>query len=129
MPEEAVERRWVGGSRRGGSRTAASRGSPAWRTRDDASAASFSWRAGGGSESTAIGVPPGGGGPGELRYDFDDTQETLRLEPGERIVHPSFGEGTIQGRSGSGRGTKLTIEFDESGIRKVMAAYADLRPA
>jgi len=129
VPEDAVERRRVGGSRRGGSRAAGVRGSPGWRTRDDASATSFTWRAGGGSEPAAIGGPSGGGRPGELRYDFDDTQETLRLDPGERVVHPAFGEGTIQDRSGSGRRTKLTIEFDESGTRKVMAAFADLRPA
>jgi DNA helicase-2/ATP-dependent DNA helicase PcrA len=128
IPEGAVERRWAGGRRRGAVRREV--GPPAWRAGNASDA--FAWRAGVEAAAGAGGRSLAGAGgteDGELHYDFGDSQETLRLEPGERVVHPSFGEGTILDRSGAGRATKLTIEFDGAGTRKVMAAFAALRPA
>ncbi len=131
VPEDAVERRWAGGSGGSGWRSVgrAARGDPppaaTWRGGRETASSDFEWRARAASATGSGGPVPGG----ELRYDFGDTQEPLRLEPGERVVHGSFGEGTILDRSGSGRRTKLIIDFDEAGTRKVMAAYAELRPA
>lgn len=64
-----------------------------------------------------------------LRYDYSDTQEALDLSPGSRIVHPRFGPGEILGVTGRGRDAKADIEFDDVGRKKVVVAFADLRPA
>ncbi len=64
-----------------------------------------------------------------MRYDFSDSQEPLVLEEGARVVHPDFGSGTIVAVSGSGERIKAEIAFDDAGTRKVMVAYAGLRPA
>jgi DNA helicase-2/ATP-dependent DNA helicase PcrA len=65
----------------------------------------------------------------EIRYDFSDSQEELRIQSGARVVHPEFGEGEIVSVSGRGSGVKAEIDFGESGVRKVMVAHAGLRPA
>lgn len=70
-----------------------------------------------------------GGDAGGLRYDYSDSQEPLDLSPGARIVHPSFGAGEVLAVSGAGRDARADIEFDEVGRKKVLLAYADLRPA
>ena len=67
--------------------------------------------------------------PDELRYDYSDTQVPLELKPGARIVHPRFGEGLVLEVSGAGREARAEIEFEEVGTKKVVVAYAGLRPA
>jgi DNA helicase-2/ATP-dependent DNA helicase PcrA len=63
-----------------------------------------------------------------LRYDFGDSQEDLRIEAGVSVLHPEFGLGEIVSVSGHGRQTKAEIDFGAEGRRKVMVAYAGLRP-
>jgi DNA helicase-2/ATP-dependent DNA helicase PcrA len=65
----------------------------------------------------------------EIRYDFSDSQEELRIQAGSRVVHPEFGEGEIVSVSGRGTGVKAEIDFGEAGVRKVMVVHAGLRPA
>ena len=65
----------------------------------------------------------------EIRYDFSDSQEELRIQAGARVVHPEFGEGEIVSVSGRGTGVKAEIDFGEAGVRKVMVVHAGLRPA
>lgn len=65
---------------------------------------------------------------GELYYDYSDSQEPLELVAGSRIVHPRFGPGEIVTISGWGRDAKAEIEFEEVGRKKVLVAYAGLRP-
>jgi len=82
--------------------------------RPAATRASFGWQRGSGSG---------------MRYDFSESQEDLRIEIGASVVHPEFGEGEIIAVAGHGRQTKVEINFGLEGIRKVMVAYAGLRPA
>ncbi len=63
-----------------------------------------------------------------LRYDFADSQEDLRIEAGVTVLHPEFGRGRILTVTGHGRQTKAEIDFESGGTRKVMVAYAGLRP-
>jgi len=63
-----------------------------------------------------------------LRYDFADSQEDLRIEAGVTVLHPQFGRGRILTVTGHGRQTKAEIDFGSGGTRKVMVAYAGLRP-
>jgi len=66
---------------------------------------------------------------GDLRYDYSESQEDFRIEVGVSVLHPEFGRGEILRVSGEGRRTKAEIDFGASGTRKVMVAYAGLRPA
>ena len=63
-----------------------------------------------------------------LRYDYSDSQIALEVKPGIRIVHPKFGEGLVLAVTGAGRETKAEIEFEGVGTKKVVVAYAGLRP-
>jgi len=78
--------------------------------------------------STDAGAGRGAGEDADLRYDYSDSQEDLRIEVGVSVLHPEFGRGEILRVSGEGRRTKAEIDFGSSGTRKVMVAYAGLRP-
>jgi DNA helicase-2/ATP-dependent DNA helicase PcrA len=48
---------------------------------------------------------------------------------GRRVVHPSFGPGQILATEGVGAKMKVTVMFEKVGRKKLLAAYANLRPA
>lgn len=104
LPEGSIEHRRLGRRKRM---------DPVQR-RPAAAGASFAWQR--------------SSGPG-MRYDFSESQEDLRIEVGASVVHPEFGEGEIIAVVGHGRQTKVEINFGLEGTRKVMVAYAGLRPA
>jgi len=45
---------------------------------------------------------------------------------GQRVVHAQFGAGIIRAVEGNGERTKLTVRFERSGIKKLIARYASL---
>jgi len=45
---------------------------------------------------------------------------------GDRVVHPTFGRGTIQRIDNTANGRKLTIYFERFGLRRLMDHLADL---
>ena len=53
-------------------------------------------------------------------------QEELGLSLGQRVSHPSFGEGTVVSAEGSGAHTRLQINFEGNGSKWLVAAYANL---
>ena len=53
-------------------------------------------------------------------------QDRPRYLKGERVVHQTFGSGTIVELSGFGRDLKVTVEFDEAGRKKLLVRYAAL---
>ncbi|MGY8778639.1 MAG: ATP-dependent helicase [Longimicrobiales bacterium] len=53
-------------------------------------------------------------------------QDTPRFVKGERVVHPTFGSGSVLEISGFGRDLKVTVEFDEEGRKKLLLRYASL---
>ena len=111
LPAESIEYRRFG--RRGPVRSTPSTGG-----------LSFGWQRSpvARQASTKRGTEPG------LRYDFADSQEDLRIEAGVTVLHPEFGLGEIVAVSGHGRQTKAEIDFGAEGRRKVLVAYAGLRP-
>jgi DNA helicase-2/ATP-dependent DNA helicase PcrA len=140
LPEEHVERRLGGGvaerfrrSLRGG--VGAATGSRIGSRTGPSDASAVAAPGGGGfgwhRESPRSSGGPSTGAPadGELRYDYGDSQESIDLAPGIRIAHPRFGLGEIVTISGFGRDAKAEIEFDEVGRKKILVAYAGLRPA
>ena len=96
---------------------------------------SFTWQRGANRGSSDTGGAGGSGAagrsapPDELEYDYDDSQVPLALTPGVRVVHPRFGAGEVLQVHGFGREAKADIAFETVGRKKVVVAYAGLRPA
>ena len=53
-------------------------------------------------------------------------QDLPRFVKGERVVHGTFGSGTVLEVSGFGPDLKVTVNFDTVGRKKLLARYADL---
>ncbi len=51
---------------------------------------------------------------------------TVNFKPGDRVMHPQFGKGTVAGISGTGPAAIITINFDKGGSRRLAVAYAPL---
>jgi DNA helicase-2/ATP-dependent DNA helicase PcrA len=60
--------------------------------------------------------------------DVDASQDAPRFVKGERVRHARFGSGTIAELSGTGRDTKVTIDFDDEAVgrKRLVIAYAGL---
>jgi DNA helicase-2/ATP-dependent DNA helicase PcrA len=60
--------------------------------------------------------------------DAEASQDAPRFVKGERVRHGRFGSGTIAELSGTGRDTKVTIDFDDESIgrKRLVVAYAGL---
>ena len=69
-------------------------------------------------------------------YGFFGRREPVEIEPevvtgdalrrGRRVRHPTLGEGVLMQLEGEGESAKLTVFFDRSGKRKLVAKYANL---
>ena len=55
-------------------------------------------------------------------------QEDLPVKLGQRVSHPSFGEGVVVSAEGSGAHTRLHVNFENAGSKWLVAAYANLTP-
>jgi DNA helicase-2/ATP-dependent DNA helicase PcrA len=58
--------------------------------------------------------------------DHEFSQEEMVFEIGQRVRHQTLGEGTITEVEGFGELTRLTIEFGDTGRKRVLARYAKL---
>jgi DNA helicase-2/ATP-dependent DNA helicase PcrA len=58
--------------------------------------------------------------------EYAMNQDTPRFVKGERVVHPTFGSGSVVEISGFGRDIKVTVDFDEVGRKKLLLRYAEL---
>ena len=79
------------------------------------------------AKSPAWGTPRAGfaaqsGSPDEDGFN----QDRPRYVKGERVVHRTFGSGTIVEVSGFGRDLKATVDFDEAGRKRLLVRYAGL---
>jgi len=66
--------------------------------------------------------------PYDYEPDLEDSmnQDTPRFVKGERVVHPTFGSGSVVEISGFGRDLKVTVDFDDAGRKKLLLRYAAL---
>ncbi|GAB2580851.1 ATP-dependent DNA helicase [Dyella jejuensis] len=55
-------------------------------------------------------------------------KEDLPVKLGQRVSHPSFGEGVVVSAEGSGAHTRLQVNFESAGSKWLVAAYAKLTP-
>jgi DNA helicase-2/ATP-dependent DNA helicase PcrA len=49
-----------------------------------------------------------------------------RLEQGSRVRHPKYGEGTVFRREGDGDDAKITVQFQQHGVKKLVEKFAQL---
>ena len=86
-------------------------------------------RATGASTGRSSARASGGDGRGSRRAEAgeeDANQDQAYLRPGERVVHGTFGSGTVAEISGFGRDVRVTVDFDTVGRKKLLARYAHL---
>ncbi len=63
---------------------------------------------------------------GRPRETSPSLEETLPVKLGQRVSHPSFGEGVVLSAEGSGAHTRLQVNFEGVGSKWLVAAYANL---
>jgi DNA helicase-2/ATP-dependent DNA helicase PcrA len=65
---------------------------------------------------------------GDRGWDEEPSQDAPRYANGERVRHRTFGAGVVRAVAGSGRGLKVTVEFDapDVGTKQLLVAYAGL---
>ncbi|CAG9298468.1 DNA helicase II [Celerinatantimonas diazotrophica] len=76
--------------------------------------------------TTQVSQPMGGG-------RFSDTAtaasfDSTGLSLGQRVLHPKFGEGVILQYEGSGAQSRVQVQFDHSGSKWLVVAFARLQP-
>jgi DNA helicase-2/ATP-dependent DNA helicase PcrA len=65
---------------------------------------------------------------GRPRETSASLEETLPVKLGQRVSHPSFGEGVVLSAEGSGAHMRLQVNFADTGSKWLVAAYANLTP-
>ena len=65
---------------------------------------------------------------GRPRETSSSLEETLPVKLGQRVSHPSFGEGIVLSAEGNGAHTRLQVNFEGAGSKWLVAAYANLTP-
>ncbi len=63
---------------------------------------------------------------GRPRETSPSLEEALPVKLGQRVSHPSFGEGVVLSAEGSGAHTRLQVNFEGAGSKWLVAAYANL---
>jgi DNA helicase-2/ATP-dependent DNA helicase PcrA len=48
------------------------------------------------------------------------------LRQGTRVRHPKYGEGTVFRREGDGDDAKITVQFQQHGVKKLVEKFAQL---
>lgn len=72
------------------------------------------------------GYPGGPGGPDTGGGPPAGGLAGVTLQPGERVRHRAWGEGTVVACRGVGEDIEITIAFPDRGVRTVIARYAPL---
>ncbi len=57
------------------------------------------------------------------------SQEEVRFQPGQAVVHPEFGAGVVVRVEGSGADLLVTVDFPARGRKHLLARLSKLRPA
>ena len=63
-----------------------------------------------------------------IDMDVEASQDSPRYVKGERVKHARFGGGVITELAGTGKDTKVTVDFDDEtiGRKRLVVAYAGL---
>ena len=70
----------------------------------------------------------GGAGSKFARPKLDIPEPTGKtgLRQGSRVRHPKYGEGTVFRREGDGDDAKITVQFQQHGVKKLVEKFAQL---
>lgn len=64
----------------------------------------------------------------DVHPDYEnESQESIDLHVGVRVVHEAFGEGRIVSLSGKGENARASVVFDSVGLKQLLIKYANLR--
>jgi DNA helicase II / ATP-dependent DNA helicase PcrA len=61
------------------------------------------------------------------RMDIPEPTGASGLKKGQRVRHAKYGEGTILVREGEGEDAKLTVMFNQHGMKKLVEKFANLQ--
>jgi DNA helicase-2/ATP-dependent DNA helicase PcrA len=75
------------------------------------------------------GDPWGAPRPRAIRRPAASRSGDVQGPVGVRVLHPQFGEGVVVACEGMGERAKLTVQFRRAGIKKILAAFAELSHA
>ncbi len=60
------------------------------------------------------------------KIDLPETTGKRGFRPGQRVRHPKYGEGTVYKREGDGDDAKITVQFPQAGLKKLVEKFAQL---
>lgn len=64
--------------------------------------------------------------PSRLKQDIPEPTGKTGLKQGTRVRHPKYGEGTVFRREGDGDDAKITVQFQQHGVKKLVEKFAQL---
>jgi DNA helicase-2/ATP-dependent DNA helicase PcrA len=65
-------------------------------------------------------------GPARPRLEVAAPAGKTGLRQGSRVRHPKYGEGTVFRREGEGDDAKITVQFQQHGVKKLVEKFAQL---
>jgi DNA helicase-2/ATP-dependent DNA helicase PcrA len=68
----------------------------------------------------------GPGKTGRPKLDTPEPTGKTGLKQGTRVRHPKYGEGTVFRREGDGDDAKITVQFQQHGVKKLVEKFAQL---
>ncbi len=68
----------------------------------------------------------GGLRPARPKLDIPQPTGKTGLRQGSRVRHPKYGEGTVFRREGDGDDAKITVQFQQHGVKKLVEKFAQL---
>jgi DNA helicase-2/ATP-dependent DNA helicase PcrA len=60
------------------------------------------------------------------KLDLPEPTGKTGLRQGSRVRHPKYGEGTVFRREGDGDDAKITVQFQQHGVKKLVEKFAQL---
>ncbi len=60
------------------------------------------------------------------KIEIDEPAGKRGFRPGQRVRHPKYGEGTVYKREGEGDEVKITVQFPQVGLKKLVEKFAQL---
>jgi len=67
-----------------------------------------------------------GAAAGRSRPEVAEPAGKTGLKQGTRVRHPKYGEGTVFRREGDGDDAKITVQFQQHGVKKLVEKFAQL---
>jgi len=62
-----------------------------------------------------------------IKDDENESQADESIEVGKMVKHPQFGLGEIRAIEGRSANTKLTIDFEKVGVKKILIKFGNLQ--